>query len=71
MSTRNTDFDRLTHAVDQLIYQVNQLRLEKQELQLAYERVSRERDTMVGKNEAARHKVEQMLLKLEALEESA
>lgn len=67
---KSIDFERLTHAIDRLVYQVNQLRLEKQELQHAYEMVLRERDVMVGKNEAARHKIEQMLSKLESLEDS-
>ncbi len=61
----------LEQQVDQLIYRCRQLENENKALRALESGWSKERSKLVEKNEFARTRVESMILRLRALEESA
>ncbi len=58
----------LGQQIEQLLTEVTQLRIEKQQLHQQNEALLHERSTLIKKNELARNRVETMIHRLQALE---
>lgn len=66
----NFDIDQLERQVDELVHLCHRLREENLSLRARQEALINERGDLVEKNEQARSRVEAMLSRLRAMEES-
>ena len=64
------EFNRLETRMHELIYLCSQLRLENQSLKDQQGTLVEERAKLIKKNELARSKVEQMIIRLKSMEAS-